>query len=1730
MNRHKLLFMLLILGLGLCSGLFAQVNITIGEGTTTNITTGAPTPYGTYFKNFRQQYLYTATDIENAGGGAGPINSLAFNVQAVNTISPMPNFSIKIKQTQQSVLTTTFEVGEYTEVFFENDFLPVNGLNVHSFIAPFTWDGSSNILVDILTSMIPGDYTQNASVYFTATTGINTSLRYQNDTLPAADATTGTVSVDRANVTFNMSGVQITNPPNPANLLSPADGSTLATMATTLSWSSGGGLPTGYKLYMGTTNPPAFVEDLGSVTSYNTPNLEFSSTYYWQVVPYNDNGDATDCPVWTFTSMEDPIVYNLPWLEGFETGNTDNAAIAGWMQEGIAGTNIWTANTSQTNYNRTPRTGAWNAFLRYGNTRWMFKALSLEAGTDYRVNMYARQDGATAANASIGISFGSEPSAAGMTNTILESTSIINGDYQMLEGIFSVPESGVYYVGILGTITSSPWYISVDDITIEQVSADPNLIVNPTTWNFGQNLVNTSAQKSFTIANNGGGTLNVSTVSVDGQYYSLAEAFSPVSLNAGETASFVVQYAPTIAGNHTGNATVTAGAQQVEITLSGSCYDPIISTFPWTEDFGTVAADWPVMNWTQLNGLYPDPTGTTAQWFQDDWLNVAADNKAAKINIYGSSRNGWLITPPVNVPAGSFQLSFDAALMTWNQTTPPTTTQEDDRFMVIVSDSPEMSNPTILREWNNTGSEHVFNDIPADGMNYSITLAGLTGIKYFAFYGESTVSGNGDNDLMIDNITISEGTTPENPIFAINPASHNFGEVNLGETVSQTFTITNTGSGILGITSIAINSAMMSVPNPGLPFNLSAGHSASVVVVYAPTAAGDHSTTMVITDNLSRVAHNISLGGIGVQTATDLYPPTNLQAAIQANDVHLSWNAPEPPPTGEWITWCDTADLGNGIGTNGAATFDIAHRYDAADLAGFQGSTLTHMQFVPNETLSTYTVKIWTGGTATAPGSMIHSQLVNAPVIGSWNTVELTTPIPIPTTGQLWIGVGIVAQAGYPAGCDDGPQVEGKGNMMYINNAWTTLSQVSATPLTYNWSIQGYVDHEFRALAYTPQAIEETTLTFAEGTFAKSGSNRSITREHTGYKVYRDGALVGTVTDIETLTFVDSALELGSYDYHVTAAYTAGESLPTNTVTVTIEDLAPPADLAATVEGNNVNLNWTSPVPPLEGVWISWSNNDLIDNSIGTDGVANFDVAHRYDANDILPHVGGTLAMVKFTPMYANAVYTVKIWTGGTATAPGTLVHSQVVSNPTIQDWTTVILTNPVLITGDQLWFGYNVNTQGGYPAGCDTGPQVEGKGNMMYINNAWTTLSQVSATPLTYNWQLQGLVVQGGTYKAIAHRPIVESAQPSTTGSLKNARIDSAKTNSRAVLLGYKVYRDGALISSINDPAVTTFTNNSMPNADYVYGVTAVYNNGESAAATVDVTVNLEIAPVVFEDSFETYDDFAMAMAPWTLLDQDGSGTYGFEGITFPNSESAMAYIVFNPSATVPPITGMDPYEGNKMAASFAAVNGPNSDWMITPRINLGANSSLKFYAKSHTAQYGLERFRVGVSTAPAIYPQLFTYITGTSHVEAPTSWTEYHYDLSSYDNQSAFIGIRCVSDDAFVFYVDNVSVHSGASSNDDNSAPVVKTELKGNYPNPFNPETTIRYSVKENAPVTIEIYNLKGQLVKRLVNSDKAAGEHSVVWNGTDANNRPVSSGVYFYKMNAGKYSSSKKMIMMK
>jgi len=99
----------------------------------------------------------------------------------------------------------------------------------------------------------------------------------------------------------------------------------------------------------------------------------------------------------------------------------------------------------------------------------------------------------------------------------------------------------------------------------------------------------------------------------------------------------------------------------------------------------------------------------------------------------------------------------------------------------------------------------------------------------------------------------------------------------------------------------------------------------------------------------------------------------------------------------------------------------------------------------------------------------------------------------------------------------------------------------------------------------------------------------------------------------------------------------------------------------------------------------------------------------------------------------------------------------------------------------------------------------------------------------------------------------------------------------------------------------------------------------------------------------------------------------------------------------------------------------------------------------------------------------------------------------------------------------------------NDETELVSVPLEIM-NYPNPFNPVTTIQFKNETAGNVRIDVYNVKGQKITTLTNQIYEAGINTVTWNGTDDNGSEIPSGVYFYKTKFGKYTTSKKMILMK
>lgn len=235
------------------------------------------------------------------------------------------------------------------------------------------------------------------------------------------------------------------------------------------------------------------------------------------------------------------------------------------------------------------------------------------------------------------------------------------------------------------------------------------------------------------------------------------------------------------------------------------------------------------------------------------------------------------------------------------------------------------------------------------------------------------------------------------------------------------------------------------------------------------------------------------------------------------------------------------------------------------------------------------------------------------------------------------------------------------------------------------------------------------------------------------------------------------------------------------------------------------------------------------------------------------------------------------------------------------------------------------------------------------------------------------------------------------------------------------------------DEELVITFTVNANggdalknPSEMDIYKLT-ILNDDAALATTI-------VGQQIFYDGFETYADFTLGnVGGWTTYDLDGDVTFGDDTYDFPGEEYTGSFIVFNPSATTPSAAGggYDAHSGNKgyyCYNSTGNVSGTvrNNDYAITPRLNLGTNSQLKFWAKSLTDNYnGGERFRVEISTTDT-NPASFALISPSPYTVPPLAWTEYTYDLSAYNNQSIYIAIHVVSEDEFVFMLDDVSVIS--------------------------------------------------------------------------------------------------------
>jgi hypothetical protein len=230
--------------------------------------------------------------------------------------------------------------------------------------------------------------------------------------------------------------------------------------------------------------------------------------------------------------------------------------------------------------------------------------------------------------------------------------------------------------------------------------------------------------------------------------------------------------------------------------------------------------------------------------------------------------------------------------------------------------------------------------------------------------------------------------------------------------------------------------------------------------------------------------------------------------------------------------------------------------------------------------------------------------------------------------------------------------------------------------------------------------------------------------------------------------------------------------------------------------------------------------------------------------------------------------------------------------------------------------------------------------------------------------------------------------------------------------------------------------------------------------------------------------------------------------------------------------------YSRRSVSIPWRAGDPVADDWLFTDSLRIQTQDSLIFQMLFGTPAdsiininltHYIDTMQVWVcyDQDPAATLQKLTTLRS---LDSDNVWFEYKFDLSPWNGQKIFIAFRYymnTTEDGLWCNIDNIFVgnHSAIGIKPLGNEIPIRFDLKQNYPNPFNPTTNIEFDIAKTSYVNLIIYNSIGQEIKALVNQDLSAGSYRVDFN---AGNLP--SGTYFYRLTAGDFVKTNKMVIVK
>ena len=746
-------------------------------------------------------------------------------------------------------------------------------------------------------------------------------------------------------------------------------------------------------------------------------------------------------------------------------------------------------------------------------------------------------------------------------------------------------------------------------------TADGQLGLSQTTEDFGSVAVGAQESQTVTLANTGGSSVTISQASISGAGFQLSGIAAPLTLNASQSTTLTVSFAPQASGSASGTVTISSDASNPSLTipLSGTGAVPgALGPNPTSLGFGSVT----VGSSQSLSGTLTNSGGTSVTISQ------------VAISGTGFSLNG--ITAPLTLTAGqsaTFTVKFapqSAASASGNVTL--TSTASNPTLTIPLSGTGVApgalgSNPSSLSFGSVTvGSKQSLSETVTNTGGSSITISqvGISGTGFSlggittpmtltagqsatftvtftpssagSVSGNVTITSNAPNPTL--NIPLS-GTGVAPGALGSNPTSLSFGSVTLGSNQSLSETVTNTGGSSVTISQVGISGSRFSLSGITAPVTLTPGQSTSFSVSFAPTSAGSASGNVTITSTASNPTLTIPVSGTGVTPGALGPNPTSLSFGSVILGSNQSLSETVTNTGGSSVTISQVGVSGTGFSLSGitapvtltAGQSTIFTVKFAPQSAGSVSGTITITSNASNPTLT-----IALSGTGVAPGALGSNptslsfgsvtvgsnQSLSGTVTNTGGSSVTISQVGITGTGFSLTGITapVTLTAGHSAGFSVTFTPASTGS---VTGNVTITSNASNPTLTIPLSGTGAA--AAGQLAVTPATLALGSVVVgtsgtASGSLTASGANVTITAAGSNNSVFSIGGLSLPVT----IPAGQSASFTVTFSPQITGAVTAALTFTSNAQPSTTSETVTGTGAAAPT--HTVNLSWNASTSP----------------------------------------------------------------------------------------------------------------------------------------------------------------------------------------------------------------------------------------------------------------------------------------------------------------------------------------------------------------------------------------------------------------------------------------------------------------------------------------------------------------------------------------------------------------------